>query len=180
MKSLPLLLLLLSFTASSLAQDVKLKGHRYPRTQEAHGTVWSLQGAEHYVYKVLFSVFTGALYQQENGDGQRLQFTYTRKLKADDLRKQALKHLEATQSAEQMERFATPLTGLQRAYVNVNKGDSYTITVLPGEGSWLELNGETIFFTEDTEFGFWYLGIWLGDPPIDADLKRALTTGENL
>jgi len=181
MKSLPFLTLFAFLTAAgAYADSVTLKGHSYPRKLEAHGADWEIQGAKHFVYKVFFSVFTGAYYEQVDGEGKRLKFTYTRDLKARDLVKQADKQLSATNSKQVLAGYAAPLKGMQEAYVDVKEGDSYVITALPGKGTWLELNGKERFFTDDADFGIWYLDIWLGDPPINEDLKEALTKGKHI
>lgn len=170
----------LSLIGTLRAEDVTLKGHRYPRQVEARGVQWRLRGAEHYVYRVFFSVFTGAYYEQANGEGKRLRFTYTRNLKAKDLRDQAMKHLREVHDKKEMQTREKLLREIQQAYVDVKKGDSYTITAIPGKGAWLELNGKERFATDNGEFGLWYLNIWLGDPAIDDSLKQSLTSGENL
>jgi hypothetical protein len=181
MKILPTLLTLSFLISTTVHADaVKLKGHRYPRQVEAKGVAWEIKGAEHFVYKVFFSVFTGAYYEQTDGEGKRLKFTYTRNLKAKDLVAQADKQLTATNPPEVLRTYAEPLQGIQDAYVDVKEGDSYVITAIPGKGTWLELNGEEKFFTDNGDFGIWYLNIWLGDPPINDDLKEALTTGKNI
>lgn len=174
-----LCLFILTVSRLSLAADaVTVEGHRYPVTQNAHGTTWDLRGTEHFRYKVLFSVFTAALHTQRDGDGERLTFTYTRKLKADDLREQAMKTLKANNDPATLNQYAPLTEQIQNAYLDVKAGDSYAITVIPGSGTWLELNGVELFHTENAEFGNWYLDIWLGTPPISASLKAALTKGQ--
>lgn len=180
MKLLPFLPILFVSFILRAENPVKLEGHTYPRQVEDHGVTWKIQGAEHFVYKLFFSVFTGAYYEEVDGRGERLHFTYTRDLKAKDLREQAMKALRNSKDKKSFDRYAKPLKGMQEAYVDVEDGDSYTITAIPGKGTWLELNGEKSFYTEDGEFGLWYLDIWLGDPPINRSLKKALTSGAHL
>lgn len=156
------------------AESVKVKNHRYPVQESVFGEDWTLVGTHHFKFKVLFSVFTGGYYQTEEG-GERLVFTYTRNIKADDLRKQADNHLLATQSTEVLEKYAEKTAAIQAAYVDVTKNSSYAITVIPDQGITLARDGEVVFQSDDAEFGDWYLDIWLGDPPIDQTLKDALT-----
>lgn len=156
------------------AQTVEVNDHRYPETETAHQTEWTLQGAHHFRYRVFFSVFTGAYYQATVGQGERLVFTYTRDIKASDLRAQAMKHLEATQSAKVLESYRSLTEQIQKAYEDVSDGDSYAITVVPNKGIWLDRGDDTVFHSDNAEFGDWYLDIWLGDPPIDDGLKAAL------
>lgn len=172
-----LFIALFIFSASSFlyaADAVEIEGHRYPLTLEAEGVTWNLRGTEHFRYKVFFSVFTAALYNQAQGKGERLRFTYTRNLKAADLREQAIKTLTANNDAATLEKFAALTGQIQAAYLDVKKGDSYTITMIPERGTWLHLNGKELFFSDNAEFGDWYLDIWLGTPPISPSLKAAL------
>jgi hypothetical protein len=172
-------LFMLTATGLSFAADtVTVEGHRYPVTLDAQGATWDLSGTEHFRYKVLFSVFTAGLYTQRDGQGERLTFTNTRKLKADDLREQAMKTLKANNAPATLEKYAVLTEQIQKAYVDVKAGDSYAITVIPESGNWLHLNGNELFFTENAEFGNWYLDIWLGTPPISVSLKEALTKGQ--
>lgn len=174
MKSIFLLFFLFSSSFLHAANAVEIEGHRYPLTLEAEGVTWTLRGTEHFRYKVFFSVFTAALYHQTPGKGERLRFTYTRNLKAADLREQAIKTLTANNDAATLEKFAALTGQIQAAYVDVKKGDSYTITMISDRGTWLHLNGKELFFSENAEFGDWYLDIWLGNPPISPSLKAAL------
>jgi hypothetical protein len=175
------LLVLTAITFSpftGFSQSVTIKGHTYPKSVTSEGVEWELKGTDHFVYKVFFSVFTGAYYEQKDGEGKRLKFTYTRDLKADDLREQAMKTLEENNPKSVLEQYQDSLTGMQKAYQNVKENDSYVITAIPGKGTWLHLNGKELFFDKDGEFGLWYLDIWLGDPPISDSLKEALTGGK--
>lgn len=158
----------------SAGDVVELEGHRYPERMTVQDTEWNLKGTEHYRYKVVFSVFTAAYYEQVKGKGQKLRFTYTREIKAKDLREQAMNTLKDQHDAKTIRRYAALLKEINAAYRNVDDGDAYTITVLPEKGTWLHLNNKQVFFTENADFGTWYLGIWLGKDPISDSLKEAL------
>ncbi|MGA0368921.1 MAG: chalcone isomerase family protein [Kiritimatiellia bacterium] len=170
-------LILLSFLPLSGKETVRVKDHEYPVQYESQSVKWRLRGTEHFRYKVVFSVFTAAYYKQIDGNGKVLRFTYTRSLKAKDLREQAMKTLRNQNSEQTLKEFEELTGRIQSAYEDVSDGDAYTITVIPGQGTWLHRNDQEVFFTENAGFGEWYLNIWLGDPPISADLKTALTQG---
>ncbi|MDA3873177.1 MAG: chalcone isomerase family protein [Kiritimatiellae bacterium] len=172
----PLLLIFLTFPLAAEPSEV-VEGHRFPKQLESHEQTWTLQGTHHFRYKVFFSVFAAGLYTTDEPDGKRLSFTYTRNLKADDLRDQAMKTLKANNSNDIMETYRKPTTKLQTAYRYVKEGDTYTLTVITDKGIWLHLNDKEIYFHDNSTFGYWYLDIWLGDPPISDDLKSALTKG---
>lgn len=158
------------------SQTVEVNDHSYPKSENVYDTEWILQGTHHFKYKIFFSVFTGAYYQAAQADGERLVFTYTRDIEAEDLREQAMKHLKATQSDEVLKSYASLTEQLQNAYEDVSDGDTYAITVLPEKGIWLDRNDKTVFHSDNADFGDWYLDIWLGDPPIDKGLKKDLLT----
>lgn len=160
--------------AYSSTETVNVHDHEYPSQFEDHSVTWTLAGTHHFKYKIFFSVFTAALYQPEEGEGTSLRFTYTRKLKADDLRELAMKTLKAQNDSETLENYQTLTDEIQESYQDVKPGDAYTITVVPEKGTWLYLNDQEVFFTENAEFGEWYLNIWLGNPPASEDLKTAL------
>ncbi len=151
---------------------VEVHGHRYAEEKEEDGRRWKLLGAEHFRYGV-FSVFTGALYLGEDG-GRQLAFTYTRSVKAEVLRGQALRVLRGAYEEGMLTRWAESLEKMNGAFVNVVAGDQYTLTMVPGEGVWLHLNGKERVFIADSEFGTWYLSIWLGEKPMSVPLRDAL------
>lgn len=168
-------ILLLFIQPLVLAKDtVTVEGTAYPTRQTAQEVAWELRGTEHFKYKIFFSVFTAAYYKQVNGEGEKLTFTYTRNLKADDIREQAMKTLTANNDENTLKKYATLTQKIQSAYVNIKEGDSYSVTAVPGKGTWLHYNEEEVFYTENAEFGDWYMDIWLGNPPISESLKEAL------
>lgn len=177
----PYLFNFILFLSSFLyANDVVVvQGHSYPVRISAHEVEWKLTGTEHFKYKVFFSVFTAAYYRQVEGGGEKLIFTYTRDLNADDLRKQSTKHLEESSDSTMLAMYKELTAEIQAAYVNVKENDSYAVTAVPGKGTWLQLNKQEVFFSENAEFGDWYLNIWLGDPPISESLKKALVKEES-
>jgi hypothetical protein len=172
-----LALLLLLGSPLAAKDSVVVQGDSYPVKISAQEVEWNLIGTEHFKYKVFFSVFTAAYYQQINGDGEKLSFTYTRDLKADDLREQAMKQLVNSNDPVTLEKYKDLTAQIQAAYLDVKENDSYTVTSVPEKGIWLHLNGKELFFSDNAEFGNWYLDIWLGNPPISDSLKDALTKG---
>jgi len=170
-----LFLLLLPLAAE---EALVLEGHRYPQELEAHGETWNLQGAKHHVYKV-FSVFTGGLYKQEGGEGLRLSFSYTRKLKAKILRREARKVLVWNFGEEGIAAKQPLFDELQAVFDDVEKNDTYVFTIVPDKGFWLERDGEQVFFSPDAEFGFWYVNIWLGEAPMSISFRDALLNEGN-
>lgn len=175
-----ILIFALGVPASGLnAQTVRVAGHRYPRQMEAKDLTWTLSGAEHFRFR-LFSVFTGALFQNEDTGGKKLTFTYTRNLGRDVLVDQGQRVLREANDRETLRKFNANLEKINAAFQDVRDGDQYTITVIPERGTWLHFNDEEKFYVDDYEFGMWYLGIWLGDKPMSTGFRDALLNGGNL
>lgn len=170
----------LCISTSLRADTVTVKGHQYEKKQDAQGATWTLQGTKHFTVRLLvkISVLTAAYYEEAEGEGRRLEFTYLRDLKAKDLRAKAMEALEKQNTPEELAVRKEMLEDIQQAFVDVKKGDRYTITAIPGKGTWLHLNGEETYTNTDGDFGLWYLDIWLGTPPIDYKLKTALMGGK--
>jgi len=172
-------LFLLGFTVLLRADPVRVAGNEFQREIDYHGMSLTLRGTHHFRYRRIFSVFTAALYEESEHNRRLLHFIYTRNIRAEDLRKQAMDYLTDTQTDELLEKYAEPLEAIQSAYVDVGDGDAYTLSAVPGHGTRLSLNGEEVFFSDDAEFGTWYMQIWLGDPPLSASLKSALMQGDS-
>jgi hypothetical protein len=66
---------------------------------------------------------------------------------------------------------------LNAAYVDVRKGDRYTLTYAPGAGTTLAHNGRPLVTIDGADFAAVYFSIWLGDDPVDARLRDQLLAG---
>ena len=53
-------------------------------------------------------------------------------------------------------------------------GDRYALTYLPGEGTELAKNGVRLALVPGEEFAEAYFGIWLGEAPLDRNLRDQL------
>ena len=63
---------------------------------------------------------------------------------------------------------------LHRAYRDVDKGDRYSLTYVPEQGTELALNGQVLTRVAGADFACAYFGIWLGGDPIDDGLRDRL------
>ncbi|MDX5334009.1 MAG: chalcone isomerase family protein [Gammaproteobacteria bacterium] len=57
-------------------------------------------------------------------------------------------------------------------------GDVIDLAYLPGQGTSVTINGETAGMIEGADFSRALLGVWLGEKPADAGLKRGLLGGD--
>ena len=63
-------------------------------------------------------------------------------------------------------------------YQDVEPGDRYALTYVPGAGTELAKNGEPLGVIPGADFASAYFAIWLGDDPIDASLRDQLLSFE--
>ena len=105
---------------------------------------------------------------------KRLEFRYSRKLRADQITEAAEEFLERNLSPDLIARLRPSIEALNRLYIDVGEGDRYALTYLPGEGTSLDLNGRRLGTVDGDEFAAAYYSIWLGDKPISSDFKAAL------
>ena len=59
-------------------------------------------------------------------------------------------------------------------YTDVEPGDRYALTYLPGRGTQLAKNGEIVGTIPGADFARVYFSIWLGEDPLDEDLRAQL------
>ena len=68
----------------------------------------------------------------------------------------------------------TELDAIHDMYRDVKKGERYSLSYLPGRGTELALNGEVLGLIEGYDFAAIYFRIWLGDNPVDDEMKHKL------
>ena len=65
-------------------------------------------------------------------------------------------------------------------YQDVEPGDRYALTYIPGVGTELSLNGEPQGLVEGREFSAALFGIWIGGTAMDEVLREELLARSNL
>jgi len=154
-----------------------------PRLDQADTTLVRLgQGTAHYARFV--PIYDAALYLDAEADPQdvlnphvakRLDIVYRVPIKASDMVTAAEQILSRQHSEQVLARWQAQIDALHAAYRDVQRGDRYALVFRPRHGLWLEFNGERVAQIDGADFANLYLAIWLGDPPLSAPLKRALT-----
>jgi hypothetical protein len=77
-------------------------------------------------------------------------------------------------SKDQMKALKARLEKLQSFIPDVEKGDHFQLTYLPGKGMVISVNGTEKGVIEGKDFSAALFSVWLGADPVDADLKKAL------
>ena len=127
-------------------------------------------------------LFDAALYlenehQPEDFPGDfsyALSLRYEKNLKRETLIKTADSILQDLHSSDALKQIEAQLLEINEYYLDVNKGDAYTLVYQPGQGTTLLYNNERLVTIPGEEFAKIYFSIWLGGHPKTKDLKRDL------
>lgn len=139
------------------------------------------EGTAHYARFI--PVYDAALYIDQDagaedlldpGVAKRLDIVYRTSIKASDMITAAERTLARQHPDATLARWREEIDALHAAYRDVQSGDRYALVFQPGDGLWLEFNGEPVTRVPAAEFAQLYLGIWLGDQPLSERLKQAL------
>ena len=141
-----------------------------------------LRNAALYRYLGLISVYAAALYLPADAEGdycradtpKRLELSYLVEIAASDFARSANHVLDNNLSPAKREALADRIETLHRAYRDVEKGDRYSLTYIPEQGTELALNGSVLTNVVGADFACAYFGIWLGGDPIDDGLRDRL------
>ncbi len=104
----------------------------------------------------------------------RLELVYHRGFTAENIIKGGNELLRRNVDASTLALLASRLAELNRVYVDVNPGDIYALTYVPGRGTTLRLNGKSLATIPGYDFAASYFRIWLGSEPMSAGLRDEL------
>jgi hypothetical protein len=147
------------------------------RDQQLH-----LQGAGLLKVMMFVKAYAGALYLPESAPAEQalnsiakcLVLEYYHPIASEDFAKATrVKILDNVGSAE-AERLKPRIDRLAALYRDVQPGDRYALTYLPGEGTRLSLNGVLLGTITGDDFARAVFSIWLGENPIDKKFKDRL------
>ncbi len=162
-------------TTASASQSIELEDARFPVRQVTASGAYDLQGAGILKWGIWFDVYAAAYYSDPmKPQNQRLVIHYFVPVEAQQIKSAAEKHLLKQRGSDYFTSIKPTLDRLHAAMHDVEKGDSYALTLYAQQELILELNGEIILRLPEPELGRAYLDLWLGDEPLDKDLKQRL------
>ena len=129
-----------------------------------------------------FKAYTGALYLEEGasiGDvlsdtAKRLELEYFRSIKGKDFGPATDKSIAQNVDSKTLDRLRLRIDYHNSLYEDVQPGDRYSLTFIPGRGTELALNGEPKGLIEGADFAAAVFSIWLGPKPISVSFKNQL------
>jgi Chalcone isomerase-like len=181
--------LALAATAAQ-AQVVELEGVKLEPTAQVGGAALQLNGAGLRT-RAIFKVYVAGLYvPQKSADAaallaqkgpRRISITMLRNVDADSFSGALNDGLRANHTEAQVAALKSQIDTLNanlKAVGEAKKGDVIHFEYLPESGTRVTVNGQargTAIPGED--FFTAVLRIWIGDKPVDGDLKKGLTRG---
>jgi long-chain acyl-CoA synthetase len=140
------------------------------------------RGQAVYRYGGLVKVMTGALYLPADVESskaltavpRRLIIEYHFSVKGKQFGATADSHFQKHQPASALATHRDRISKLHNLYPDIAAGDRLELDFKPGTGIELFHNGRSLGTVEGDDFAGFYFGLWLGDKPIDAGMRRKL------
>ncbi len=184
------LLIALALGVPAQAEDLDdesglvVEGVSFQRTLSAGNTPLQLSNAALLRYRIVFKAYVAGLYLAPGISPERaleevprrLEIEYFWAIKGDDFREVTFQGIERNVEPAAYEALIPRIERFNAFYRDVEPGDRYAITYLPGRGTELSLNGEPLGSVEGADFSAALFGIWLGEDPLDRKLKDRLLT----
>ena len=164
------------------AAAVEIEGIAFSKTYRLENTELHLRGYGLLRYLVFIKAYVGAFYMLPEGDSQqalgttprRLELEYFHAISASDFAEATSTKIAENVSPETMLVIDDRLEQFNALYRDVEPGDRYALTYIPGRGTELSLNGRSLGRIEGDDFAAAVFAIWLGPEPIDTDFRDAL------
>ncbi|MDJ0851780.1 MAG: chalcone isomerase family protein [Myxococcota bacterium] len=182
---LPVVLLALAL-APVASRAGTIEGVRFAERINAGGTELELSSLALLRYKVLFKAYVAALYLPDGTSPEasladvpkRLEIEYFWPIDGEKIGMAGEQILARNVSDETLAALRPRLDAIDALYQDIEPGDRYALTYLPGTGTELAKNGEPLGVIPGADFSAAYFAIWLGDDPIDASLRDQLLSFE--
>jgi len=129
-----------------------------------------------------FKAYTGAFYLEEgtpinealSDTAKRIELEYFRSIKGKDFGPATNKSIVKNVDSKTFERLRSRIDYHNSLYEDVQPGDRYSLTYVPGTGTELSLNGKPKGLIEGSDFAAAVFSIWLGPKPISESFKKQI------
>lgn len=181
------LLLALGFFSSSVTA-LEIKGKTLADQVQVGGQTLLLNGAG-LRSKFFVSVYVGGLYLAVKSSDVKeilampgpkriaMYFIYD-EISESKIRGAWLEGFRDNNSDEVMEQMQSKIEAFNSFWPTIKSGDIALVDYLPGKGTQISLNGEVRGIIPGENFHKAVLRIWLGDDPVDSDLKAGMLGAE--
>ncbi len=167
------------FTSTLCAAEIE--GIRFNDTYVAENTKLRLTGVGLLRYWG-FKAYVGAFYLEEGASNdsfksdtaKRIELEYFRSIKGKDFGPATNKSIAKNVDSKTFDRLRPQIEFHNSLYQDVQPGDRYSLTYVPGRGTELALNGEPKGIIEGAEFAAAVFSIWLGPKPMNETFKKQI------
>jgi Chalcone isomerase-like len=129
-----------------------------------------------------FKAYVGAFYLEEGSSvdnfmsdtAKRIELEYFRSIKGKDFGPATNKSIAKNVDSKTFDRLRSQIEFHNSLYQDVQPGDRYSLTYVPGRGTELALNGKPKGIIEGAEFAAAVFSIWLGPKPMNETFKKQI------
>jgi len=173
---------LLALSLATPAFAARIENVVFPEQHRAGDTLLRLAGVGLLRYRIVFKAYVAALYLPHGvaADAvltnvpKRLEIEYFWSIRADGFAQATWDGVALNASPTERQALRLRIERLNALYEDVEPGDRYALTYVPGIGTELAFNGEPLGSIEGADFAEALFAIWLGPQPLDASLKAQL------
>ena len=181
-RALRILVFALMVGFASPGQAARIEGVDFRDHISIDGVALNLHGTALLRYRVFFRAYVAALYLAPGTKGddvltdvpRRLEIEYFWSIPAHGFVRATSDGVRKNVDAQSWERIRADVDRFNALYVDVEPGDRYQLTYLPGMGTEIALNGVRRGHIAGAEFAAALFSLWLGEYPFDASLKSQL------
>lgn len=160
----------------------EIEGIHFENRYETDGVRLKIQGTGLLRYLGFIKAYVGALYLEEGSSledvlsdkPKRLEVEYFHSLKGDDFGITTNKAIAKNTDALTLEKIRPQIDYHNSLYEDVQPGDRYSLTYIPGRGTELALNGKAKGIIKGADFASALFSMWLGEFPMNEPFKKQL------
>lgn len=160
----------------------EIEGVHFKNNYETEGIRLKIQGTGMLRYLGVFKAYVGALYLEEGSSiadvlsdkPKRLEVEYLHPLKGEDFGITTNKMIARNTDSQTLKRIRSQIDYHNSLYEDVQPGDRYSLTYIPGKGTELALNGKTKGIIKGADFATALFSMWLGEFPMNEPFKKQL------
>jgi hypothetical protein len=176
-----ILMVLFSLPGNGLTA-AEIEGVTFEDSYTVDGIELPIRGTGLFRYLRFIKAYVGALYMLEtipseevlSDTPKRLEVEYFYPIKGEDFGPATNKVMAQNVDAETFERLKPLVEKHNALYKDVQPGDRYSLTYVPGKGTQLALNNQPLGVIEGAEFASALYAMWLGEKPMNKSFKKQL------
>ncbi|UCD31112.1 MAG: chalcone isomerase family protein [Desulfobacterales bacterium] len=160
----------------------EIEGIQFADTYQTEGIRLKIQGTGLLRYLGVIKAYVGALYLEEGSSikdvladkPKRLEVEYFHALKGEDFGITTNKVIAKNTDSQTLQSIRPQIDYHNSLYEDVQPGDRYSLTYVPGKGTTLALNGKSKGIIEGADFASALFSMWLGKFPMNKPFKKQL------